>query len=348
MNMYPLICLCVALAGCGKVAPVAEHSAAPVLVEVARVATAPGGMVARYTGTVRVKREIALGFKTPGIIESIAVNEGARVQRGQPLARLITTELVARERTAAALYHQAQTEHSRTEALIRQGWATQQRLESINQQLQSAKAELDAARFDVERSVLHAPASGIVLRRFAEPNQTMAAGAPVITVADLTSGYVLRVSLSDTELAHVHVGARASVTLAGIAPRALPATVRQIAARSNEQTGTFEVELSLPQVPGLRSGLIGEAVMDAPATTRRTGMMSVPATALINGRADEAFVYVVGPASHVATARLVGIAGYSDTAVKISSGLNGDELIVVDGADRVQNGKPVRFPIQGK
>ncbi len=344
MKTWMYISACVALATCGKATPVAQHREQPVLVKVAPVNTAAGTATgARYTGTVRVKREIALGFKTGGIIESIAVNEGARVQRGQPLARLITTDLVARERSATALYHQAQTEYTRTQALIRQGWATQQRLESIDQQLKSARAQLDAARFDVQRSVLYAPASGLVLRRAAEPNQTVAAGTPIITVADLTSGYVLRVPLSDTELAHIRIGARGVVRLAGIAPRELPATVRQIAARGNEQTGTFEVELGLPQVSGLRSGLIGEAVMDATAVSGHDKTISVPATALINGRADEAFVYVVEPKSHVATARLVSIAGYSDTAARIASGLNGDELIVIDGADRVQDGKPVRF-----
>jgi multidrug resistance efflux pump len=60
---------------------------------------------------------------------------------------------------------------------------------------------------------LTAPAGGVVLRRLAEPGQTVAAGTPVIVVGEAPSGLVLRLPLTDAQMARVAMGQSATVRL---------------------------------------------------------------------------------------------------------------------------------------
>lgn len=319
-----------------------EQKSEPILVRVAHAAASNDQDEEVLTGTVRVKREIVLAFKVGGIIQSVQVNEGDRVQQGQRLATLNTTQLQAQHDAAEASYVQARADHARATDLLKQGWTTQQKMDAAEQALRSTRAQLASTSYDLARAVLIAPAAGVVLRRQAEPGQTIAAGTPILTVADSSSGYVLRAPLSDRQVARVKLGQRAQVRLGGLPSSDLHAKISQIGARSDDATGTFQVELSLPQVPGLKSGLIGDAVVALPAAGSNT-KISIPATALVNGRADEAFVYVVDVQRKVARAHRLGISGYSDDVALIGQGLAPGDLVIVEGADRVRDGDRVTY-----
>ena len=75
----------VLLAACSKPA-VVEEPVRPVLTQ--RVM--PGGVASRdiYSGEIRARYETDVGFRVAGKIVSRAVDAGARVTRGQVLARL--------------------------------------------------------------------------------------------------------------------------------------------------------------------------------------------------------------------------------------------------------------------
>lgn len=338
-----LACTLLLLCACGAhpTAPV-DQKTDLITVRVARAGASAHQGEQVMTGTVRVKREILLAFKVGGIVQTVLVNEGDRVRQGQHLATLNMTQLQAQHDAAEASFIQARADYARATELLKQGWTTQQKMDAAEQALRSAKAQLASTGFDLTRAILVAPANGVVLRRQAEPGQTVAAGTPILTVADSSSGYVLRAPLSDQQLAGVKLGQRAHVSLTGLTSPSLDATVSQIGARSDDATGTFQVELTLPPVSGLKSGLIGDAHIRTSAASAPS-RVSIAATALINGRADEAFVYVIDPQRKVAHARLIGVAGYTDDMALIGHGLKPGELIIVDGADRVRDGDRVTY-----
>ncbi|NJS15160.1 MAG: HlyD family efflux transporter periplasmic adaptor subunit, partial [Sphingopyxis sp.] len=135
-----------------------------------------------------------------------------------------------------------------------------------------------------------APTAGTVLARSAEQGQIVAAGTPVMTVSQAGGGLVLRVALTDSQLAALRIGQVTSVTLPALGDAPVAARVIELGGRGDPRTGTFEAELALPPLAGLRSGMIGSARLPA---TSGGGTMAVPASAVFQARADEAFVYVV-------------------------------------------------------
>lgn len=307
---------------------------------------ADDGETQTVTGTVRAKREIALSFKLTGIVDTVEVQEGQTVHRGQRLASLTPNQFRASRDAAAASFAQAQSNFRRIARLQGKGWVTQADLETAQQALTSTRSQLASAQFDLLHATLFASADGVVLRRTVEPGQTVVAGEQVLIIADDQQGYVLRAPVADRQLGAIKRGQMAAVRVSALDPPEIAGRISQIGARSDDRTSMFEVEIALPSKQGLRSGLIGEARIMTPSSDSNA-MMLVPASALVDGRADEAFVFVMSPKTHTVTHRLLNIARLTDSGALVAGGLNPGDLVVVEGADSLRDNQRVTVLGQG-
>ncbi len=77
--------------------------------------------------------------------------------------------------------------------------------------VQQSRAALDLARIRLSHTVLTAPRAGIVLVRQAELGEVVAAGTPVLTLADLETVW-LRAYISETDLGRIRWGQAVEVT----------------------------------------------------------------------------------------------------------------------------------------
>lgn len=96
----------------------------------------------RYLGEVVARRETALGFEHGGKIDSVAVDDGARVAAGQELARLDGEELLAQRAQLTAELEAAEARLAELEAGPRKEVLDQARAEVRSL---AAQVELDAA-----------------------------------------------------------------------------------------------------------------------------------------------------------------------------------------------------------
>jgi len=99
------------------------------------------------TGTLAADQEIVLGFKVAGRLADIPVDLGSSVQKGQPIARLDTTDFELRVRQADAALQQAR---------VKLGLGPEDSDLSVNVEntaiAKQARAEMDAARSRLERA----------------------------------------------------------------------------------------------------------------------------------------------------------------------------------------------------
>ncbi|KPF79877.1 hypothetical protein IP88_01170 [alpha proteobacterium AAP81b] len=332
------------LAGCSSEPPPPPPAeAAEQTVAIAAVTAA--GSAARLTvpGTVRMKRETQLGFNSSGRIAAILVREGDRVARGQLLARLDPTSLSAAGASARAEAIRAEADVGRLQKLFDQGWVTAPRVEQARANAAAARARVAQTGFDIGLATIRAPAAGVVLRRPAEPGQIVAPGQAVLTVGEVGAGYVLQLPLADADLARLARGQAAQVRLPALGPAPVTAPISEIGARGDDGTGTFRVELALPALPGLRSGLIGTATLQLAGAAATGTAVTVPATAIFQARADEGFVYAYDAASGRVKRRMVALGRVEDGGVLVTAGLRVGERVVVSGPDRLRDGLRVRL-----
>lgn len=328
------------LAACGRAAPEQETPAAPPQVRVATIATQDSAARITGVGTVALRRETSLGFTSAGRIERLTVNEGDRVRRGQLLAALDTTTVQADLARARAEQERARAEFRRSENLMAQGWITRPRLETAKAALEAAEANVQSAGFQTDNATITAPGSGIVLSRLAEPGQVVAAGTPVLIVGEAASGYVLRVPLSDREAARLTRGAPARVTIGALGDAPINGYVIELAGRSDRATGTFAIEIALPNDPRLKSGQIGDASIVA--SGRASTAITVPSSAVFSARGGDAFVYVIDPQTRRARLRKVAVAETTDGGVRVTGGIARGEQVAVSRIDRLADGMLIK------
>ncbi|MGZ6039279.1 MAG: efflux RND transporter periplasmic adaptor subunit, partial [Phenylobacterium sp.] len=245
------------LAGCGVAAK--PQAPPPPVVQLATVRGASSTAVLDATGMLRRQREMALSFRIGGVITRLSVDDGDVVRKGQVLAELDDEAVSARFRQAQAELTRADADNRRAAALVERGAVSRQQAEAQEAQLAAAQAAYVAAAFDRRWTRLVAPADGVVLARVAQAGEVAQPGQIVLSIADAASPLVLRAPLADRDAARLRMGAPAQVTLDALPGEVLAGRVSRIAQRAGPQSGAIEFEVTLPERPGLRSGLIARA-----------------------------------------------------------------------------------------
>ncbi len=331
--------LLASLAGCADDKSAARGESAPLRVSVVHVGQIETAAQIETAGTAALRKEIPLGFTSPGRIARILVQEGDFVRRGQLLAVLDTTTAGAALEAAAAERDRARAELERLRKLYGQGWITKARFESAEATARSATANLIARRFLLETARIVAPANGIVLARTAEPSQIIDAGSPVVTLGDSGSGFVLRVLLADRDAVRLRTGIEAEVDFEALPGTKFSGRVIEVGGRSDRGSGAYTAEIAVPSDARLRSGLVGTARILAPSTSGSTRIV-IPPTAVFAARADEGFVYVVG-GDHKVRARKLALGALGSAGIEVLGGLMNGEAIVTSGLDRLREGAAV-------
>lgn len=328
----------IALAGCGNgEEPAAGKAARPV--RVARVETASAAESLRAIGVLAPADEVRLSFKTDGVIQEIAVEQGAPLKQGQLLATLADVEVAAAVTQARALAEQASRDLERGKALLADEVATQEQVEDLATANQVAQASLRTALFNARHARIEAPADGIVLRRLAEPDEQVAAGQPVLVVGATTAGWIVRASLADRDIVRVREGDAAAVTLDAYPGRQFAAEVTEIAAAADPETGTYEMKVSVdPAGTRFVQGLVAKVVVADPDAE---SVAVVPVTSLLEADGSLATVFVVAKGGvarkvSVRTGRLLG------ERIEVVAGLSPGDQVVTEGAAWLDDEDPVR------
>jgi RND family efflux transporter MFP subunit len=293
------------------------------------------------TGTVAPADEIALGFKTGGVIQRIAVDAGDPVRAGQTLASLDLREIdasLAKARSGAA---KAERDLARARRLYADSVVTLAQHQDAETAAELARADLEAAAFNRRYAVIVAPASGVVLHRAAEPGENISAGATVLVVGTRGAGRgnVLEIGLADRDAVSVQKGDPALARFDALPGREFAGRVTRIGAAADPVTGTYEVEIALDDAGALAAGLVGRAEIrparGAPATL-------IPIEAVLEADGADATVYTFSADGKRAERRRVTIAFIEGSRVAVSGGLEGASRVLTDGAAYLDDGAAVR------
>lgn len=325
------------LEACGRSSAELPPPDAPQTVRVAEIAREALAPPIHGTGLLGPKEEITLGFKVGGVIARIAVDEGAAVRKGDVLASLELREIDAAVARARAAAEKAERDLARAQRLFADSVATREQVQDAETAADVARAARDAAEFDRRYAVITAPANGIVLRRFSEPGELVAPADAVLRIGSRARGSVVRVGLADRDAARVRPGDPATVRFdVGSGP--VDGRVAEIAAAADPATGTFRVEIAVPGVERLASGLVADVVIrpagDGPLPV-------IPVDAMLEADGDSAVVFVLDEAGSRAVRHGIRIAFLAGDRVAVASGLDDARRVITAGASRVDDGDRV-------
>ena len=192
---------------------------------------------------------------------------------------------------------------------------------------------------------LVAPISGNISMRRVDPGQTVAAGMPVFSIAELNPVKV-RVGVPEAEIGKVHQGAAAEVFAPSLAGRRFAGKVAIIGVAAEPASRTYTVKILVPNPgPVLLAGMVAEARIFGPV---KIHALTIPAEAVVPDPQGAPNVYVYSPERKRVYCRSVEVGQPFGKEVEILSGLRGDEQIVVAGQQKLREGSQVEIEGGGR
>lgn len=298
---------------------------------------------AAYLATVKGRNQITLSFRVPGIVELVGPGkgeweEGASVTNGQLLARLQQSDFIANFKSAEAQAQLERTQFERAERLLRDGAASQQEYDRALASKEASKAALEGRRQELQDSLILAPFQGTVLKREVKAGETVGAGTPIITVADL-SEVEIEVGVPDRLVGRLQVGNAVPVSLSGLGDETFSGVVREVGVAAREGTRLFRVVVRVPNPSGrIRPGMAASVYLDAAARTTTGGVLA-RLSALVARNERDLAVFVVS--NGVARLRPVTTGDLRASSIVLTSGVQPGEAVVVAGASQLHDGAEV-------
>ena len=341
-----------ALAGCAK------HEAPPPPVRpVQLVAVQTGGAtpVAVFAGEVRPRHETDLAFRVGGKVTSRSADVGARVRRGQVLARLDPADVALQAESAKAGVAAAETEwkyaaaeYDRYQNLYAQKFVSASALDqkrnardATRARYDQARAQLAVAQNQAAYATLVATGDGVITAVSVEAGQVVTAGQPVMKLADETEREIV-IAVPENRLGELKAARRIVAFLWADPKQLYPATVREIAPSVDPVTRTFAVRVAVPSADAtLQWGMTANVALTAegPADAAQLPLASLH-------RQDAApAVWVYDPASQQVALRPVTVVQYREDGVVVR-GVKSGEWVVAAGVQKLQPGQKVR-PYEG-
>ena len=311
----------------------------------------------RYVGTVQARHEAEQSFRVAGKVAERRVEVGQVVHEGDVIAVLDDVdyrlaEEAALEQLAAAnaRARQARSDQERLNGLKADGSVSASDEEHAASALLTANAAAEAearklglARNQLKYTVLRASQNGVVTRVKFESGQVVAAGQPVVAIADPSEPEIV-VDVPEGQVEQFK-GATLRASLANAPEDVFEVRLRELSPEAAAQTRTYRARVKPTATRLLPLGATATLLVELPAPSGES-VAAVPVAALTmsGGRPALWSVRAEGAeSSGVVELVPVEIHGYRNDDVLVSGPPAGD-MIVTAGVQKMAPGLRVALP----
>lgn len=322
-------------------------------VKVVEIAKADTTRALDYSGSVRARTDMNLGFRINGKIVDRRVDIGERVKPGDVLARIDSTDYQLAVKRAEATLDSAQKQVQtadltlkRAQQLFEKNVAPKSQLEqaqlSYDQATStrdSASSALDEAKNQVAYSDLKSDLSGIVTAVNADVGQVVGSGTPVLTVA-VDGEKEVQIAVPEMDIAHFTSGKAVKARFWSDDALVLDGKVREVSGSADTQSRTFSVRVSLPNDPRVLLGMTANVEASAENTQP---FVSIPLSALAE-KDGQKIVWLVDRQAGTVHSQPVRVADFSNDGVRVADGLKAGETVVAAGTQFMTENLKVKLP----
>ena len=337
-----------------------------------------GSTLLNASGYVTARREATVSSKVTGKVIEVLVEEGLKVEQGQVLARIDSSNVEKSLRLAEAQLESARKGLNETKANLAQVEREFQRISKLAANKVSSESELDRAeaeakslrarldkqqadvtvaesevalwRQQLDDTIIRAPFPGIVTSKNAQPGEMispMSAGGftrtGICTMVDMAS-LEIEVDVNESYINRVKATQPVEATLDSYPEWHIPAKVIAIIPTADRQKATVKVRVGFEKLdPRILPQMSVKVAFRGEAETKVTARnVTIPRSAIRqrDGR-DVVWVMKEGRVER----RAITTAGINGDEASVAAGLNAGERVVTEGGDNLNEGARV---IEGK
>jgi RND family efflux transporter MFP subunit len=321
-------------------------------VQLTQVKLGGANTTAVFAGEVKPRYEADLGFRIGGKLVARYADIGARVTKGQALARIDPADVGLQAEAAKAQvaateteWKFAQAEYDRYQSLLKEKFisasaldAKRNTLDANRAKYEQAKANLAVAQNQASYATLVASDDGVITAVNADAGQVVTAGQAVFRLARAEQREVA-ISVPENRIGELTGARQLFVALWANPQKLYPARVREVSPSVDAVTRTFAVRVAIsnpdPAVQwGMTAnvGVLGDGAPNAAL---------LPSTSIYQQDGKPA-VWRFDPVTKQVSLAPVTIGQYREDGVLVTSGVRDGDWIVAAGVHKLLPGQVVR------
>lgn len=318
-------------------------------VRAVKVTTGNAELAAEFSGEVRPRVESRLGFRVGGKIIARKVDVGTEVKRGQILMQLDPQDLLLTQTQAKAGLIAAESnrnlakdEFKRYQDLREKNFVAAAVLDAKENSYKAALASYEQASAAFKNqsnqagyASLVSDVDGVVTAIEAETGQVVAAGTPVLRVAQSGEMDVI-IGIPEDKVNTIRQIKDIRVRLWANPAEVISAKLRELSPIADPVTRTYAAKLALPDsTKNIRLGMTASVTFVA---KNPSAMIRLPMTALFQDK-NVTSVWIVD----AGTVKLVPVqlSGSSGQDILLSSGVTTGQMVVTAGVNLLKPGQKV-------
>jgi RND family efflux transporter MFP subunit len=322
-------------------------------VKVVEIAKATNVRALEFSGSVKSRTEMNLGFRIAGKVTERLVDIGDRVRPGDVLSRVDPTDYKLAVDSAAAnlaaadkSVQTAKFAIDRANALFTKDAVPKAQVEQAQLAYDqaastriAAASSLEQAKNQLSYAELKSDRDGIVTAISADRGQVVSPGTPVVTVVAEDQKEV-QIAVPENDIADFKPGKAVKARFWSDDKLVLSGKVREVSGSADPQSRTFSVRVSLPNDPRV---LIGMTATVQAETAAGTDTITVPLSALAEKDGGK-IVWTVDRKAATVHARPVEVADFTADGVGVTEGLAPGDIVVSAGTQFMTENLKVKLP----
>ena len=335
MRKLMLVCLVLLAVSCADKKNRKTIVKEPINVGVMTVAPMSSQYYNVYVGEINASGSAVISSNHSGVLESINVEQGTHVKRGDVLAEVTSKNVLASYEISHATLRQAEDGYERVKKVHESGTVADVKLVEIETQLAKARAAAKSSEESLEDCKVKAPFNGTVSDVLVEQGVHVNPGTPIIKLVDLST-IEISIPVPEGEIGRIRIGQKALIDVPALNITGIEAHVSLKGVTAVFPSHTYRCTL-VPEKKqtDLYPGMVCKVRLSESSDSLR---IRIPASSVemdSNGR----FVWVVNDG--VVDKSYVTVDGYQEQGVVISSGLEPGDKVIVKGAAKVSTGMKV-------
>ncbi|MCK5146178.1 efflux RND transporter periplasmic adaptor subunit [bacterium] len=322
-----------------------------------------------YNGDIKAEREVKVYSKVPDRIERYFVDDGDKVSKNAPIAKIAATpiEQAVRQAEAGVAAAEAQalnlkTEYQRAERLRSQDAMSQQQFDGVKAQYEAvmaqakqAQAMLISAKSLSADATITAPISGIIAKRYLEAGDMAVPAIPVASVVQMDR-VKITAEATEADLGRLAIGDPAKIIVRAYPDEIFKGRISKISPVMDPLTRMAAIEIIVANADHrLKPGMYAEievitGILENIIVIPRHCVIENTSLESINGRdrvIRNYFVYIVDDSSK-AEQRKLDVLYVNHRLIAVTGGIKLGEELVIQGQKNLRNGSPVIIPLAGE
>ncbi len=313
-----------------------------------------------FSGVAKAGDEIELSFRSTGIITTLDIQVGQKVNKGDLIAKLDNVQAnLAYEQSVSALnsaksaMHTAKSSLDRIQSLYEKGSnslsdyeAAKNAYQSALDQYESAKRNKSIQQSQISYGYIKAPKTGIIAAKNSQLNENVSAGQ-IIAVLNAGDQTNIKVGLPENIINKVQLGMQPEISFSALEGKKFKGNVIEVAPIVDEGSATYPVKIDIVAASKeIKPGMTAKVTFNFGETqTTTTTALVIPVKSVgEDGKGN--FVFLIeseDDSTGQVQKHYINIGELTTAGFVIKSGLSEGQKIATAGLQTLLDGQKVKL-----